>query len=62
MLGGGGLVLHFGILTCLEVRACPPLSLQVTIDDYREEDEDKDPYPPCDVPGMGVGPPVMNKE
>uniref|UniRef100_A0A8C4M7J5 Voltage-dependent L-type calcium channel subunit alpha n=1 Tax=Equus asinus asinus TaxID=83772 RepID=A0A8C4M7J5_EQUAS len=24
----------------------------VTIDDYREEDEDKDPYPPCDVPGM----------
>uniref|UniRef100_A0A8C2SJR9 Voltage-dependent L-type calcium channel subunit alpha n=1 Tax=Capra hircus TaxID=9925 RepID=A0A8C2SJR9_CAPHI len=26
------------------------LSSQVTIDDYREEDEDKDPYPPCDVP------------
>ncbi|XP_066102085.1 voltage-dependent L-type calcium channel subunit alpha-1D isoform X1 [Saccopteryx bilineata] len=25
---------------------------KVTIDDYREEDEDKDPYPPCDVPGM----------
>ncbi|KAB1264532.1 Voltage-dependent L-type calcium channel subunit alpha-1D, partial [Camelus dromedarius] len=24
---------------------------KVTIDDYREEDEDKDPYPPCDVPG-----------
>ncbi|ELV10364.1 Voltage-dependent L-type calcium channel subunit alpha-1D [Tupaia chinensis] len=23
---------------------------KVTIDDYREEDEDKDPYPPCDVP------------
>ncbi|XP_076985099.1 voltage-dependent L-type calcium channel subunit alpha-1D isoform X4 [Tamandua tetradactyla] len=23
---------------------------KVTIDDYGEEDEDKDPYPPCDVP------------
>ncbi|XP_036734215.1 voltage-dependent L-type calcium channel subunit alpha-1D isoform X8 [Manis pentadactyla] len=23
---------------------------KVTIDDYREEEEDKDPYPPCDVP------------
>ncbi|XP_039766332.1 voltage-dependent L-type calcium channel subunit alpha-1D [Ornithorhynchus anatinus] len=23
---------------------------KVTIDDYRGEDEDKDPYPPCDVP------------
>ncbi|XP_054451545.1 voltage-dependent L-type calcium channel subunit alpha-1D isoform X2 [Pteronotus mesoamericanus] len=23
---------------------------KVTIDEYREEDEDKDPYPPCDVP------------
>ncbi|XP_064131253.1 voltage-dependent L-type calcium channel subunit alpha-1D-like [Loxodonta africana] len=28
---------------------------KVTIDDYREEDEDKDPYPPCDVPGMILG-------
>ncbi|KAI4553802.1 hypothetical protein MJT46_015982 [Ovis ammon polii x Ovis aries] len=25
---------------------------KVTIDDYREEDEDKDPYPPCDVPAL----------
>ncbi|XP_074140566.1 voltage-dependent L-type calcium channel subunit alpha-1D isoform X3 [Sminthopsis crassicaudata] len=24
---------------------------KVIIDDYRGEDEDKDPYPPCDVPG-----------
>ncbi|XP_038596704.1 voltage-dependent L-type calcium channel subunit alpha-1D [Tachyglossus aculeatus] len=23
---------------------------KVTVDDYRGEDEDKDPYPPCDVP------------
>ncbi|GAB5568160.1 voltage-dependent L-type calcium channel subunit alpha-1D isoform X12 [Prionailurus iriomotensis] len=28
---------------------------KVTIDDYREEDEDKDPYPPCDVPEIRVG-------
>ncbi|KAH0516318.1 Voltage-dependent L-type calcium channel subunit alpha-1D [Microtus ochrogaster] len=25
---------------------------KVTIDDYQEETEDKDPYPPCDVPGF----------
>ncbi|GAB1298661.1 Voltage-dependent L-type calcium channel subunit alpha [Apodemus speciosus] len=28
---------------------------KVTIDDYQEDDEDKDPYPPCDVPVIRVG-------
>ncbi|EDL24751.1 calcium channel, voltage-dependent, L type, alpha 1D subunit, partial [Mus musculus] len=28
---------------------------KVTIDDYQEDAEDKDPYPPCDVPGIICG-------